>query len=230
MVIHPEDGDDECFRFLGTFIDCHLTMTPCIDQIVAKIRPKTKALLRTRGSYSVVSMLNQFRTHIWCHIEYSQGALLLAIPSQLQRFDHIQNQFLGHLGLTDTEAFVTYNFAPLSVRRAIGMLGFLHKRVLGLSHPGVNEMFPLLGQRAPWHDKQLESYYNTIVSHARLYPRSIFHYVLIYNRLPQWLVDMKSVQAFQKGLNAVAKSRAEAGQSTWREAFQSCMDVVNTFH
>ena len=96
MVIHPEDGDDECFRFLGTFIDCHLKRTPCIDQIVAKIRPKTKALLRTRGSYSVVSMLNQFRTHILCHIECSQGALLLAIPSQLQRFDHIPNQFLGH--------------------------------------------------------------------------------------------------------------------------------------
>ena len=50
MVIHPEDGDDESFRFLGTLIDCHLTMTPCIDQIVAEIRPKTKALLRTRGS------------------------------------------------------------------------------------------------------------------------------------------------------------------------------------
>ena len=78
-------------------------------------------------------MLNQFRTHIWCHIEYSQGALLLAIPSQLHRFDHIQNQFLGHLGLTDTEALVTYKFAPLSVRRAIGMLGFLDKRVLGLT-------------------------------------------------------------------------------------------------
>ena len=80
------------------------------------------------------------------------------------------------------------------------MLGLLHKRVLGLSHPGVNEMFPIREQRAPWHDKQLESYYNTVCSHARLYPRSIFHYVLIYNRLPQWLVDKKSVQAFQKGL------------------------------
>ena len=100
-------------------------------------------------------------------------------------FDHIQNQFLGHLGLTDTEAFVTYNFAPISVRRAIGMLRFLHKRVLGV--------LSIRGQRAPWHDKQLESYYNSVCSHARLYPRSIFHYILIYNRLPQWLVDKKSV-------------------------------------
>ena len=91
-------------------------------------------------------------------------------------------------------------------------------------------MFPIREQRAPWHDTQLESYYNTVCSHARLYRRSIFHYGLIYNRLPQWLVDKKSVQAFQKGLNAVAKSRADAGQSTWREAFQSCVDVVNTFH
>ena len=58
----------------------------------------------------------------------------------------------------------------------------------------------------------------------------LLHYVLVYNRLPQGLVDKKNVQAFQKGLNAVAKSRADAGQSTWREAFQSCMDVVNAFH
>ena len=91
-------------------------------------------------------------------------------------------------------------------------------------------MFPLLGQRPPWHDKQLEAYYNTVCSDARLCPRSIVHYVLIYNRLPQWLVDKKNVQAFQKGLNAVAKISVEVGTSTWREAFQSCMDVVNTFH
>lgn len=70
-------------------------------------------------------MLNQFRTHIWCHIGHSLGAIPLAIPSQLHRSDHIQNQFLGHLGLTDTEASVTYKFTPLLVRRAIGMLGFL---------------------------------------------------------------------------------------------------------
>ena len=91
-------------------------------------------------------------------------------------------------------------------------------------------MFPLLGQRPPWHVRQLEAYYTTVYSHARLYPRSIFQYVLLYNRLPQWLVDKKSVQAFQTELTALAKSRAEAGQSTWREASQSCMDVVNTFH
>ena len=56
----------------------------------------------------------------------------------------------------------------------------------------------------------MESYYNTACSHARLYPRSIFHYVLIYNRLPQWLVDKKSVHAIQKRLRAMARGRAEA--------------------
>jgi len=96
-IIHPELGEDAEFRFLGTLVDCRLTMVPCIDGIISKIRPKIKALLRMRGTYSLVSMLNQFRTHIWCHMEYSQGALILASASQLERLDKIQRQFLGSL-------------------------------------------------------------------------------------------------------------------------------------
>ena len=229
-VLHPDVGDDDQFRFLGTLIDCRLTMKPCIDQVMNKIRPKIKALLRTRWSYSIVRMLNQFRTHIWCHIEYSQGALLLAQPAQLQRLDDAQTRFLDQLGLTDTEAFVRYNFAPPALRRAVGILGFLHNRVLGLAHPGVNEMFPLCGARPPWHNKQLESYYNSVCSHPRLYPRSVFHYVLIYNRLPQWIIDEKNVKTFQQAMNAIAKCKAEVGEEGWRKSFQSCQDVVNTFY
>ena len=52
MATHPGDGDDERCRLWGTLIDCHSSMTPCIGQIIAKIRPKTKALLRTTGSHS----------------------------------------------------------------------------------------------------------------------------------------------------------------------------------
>ncbi len=36
--------------------------------------------------------------------------------------------FLYEIGIDDAQAFVDFNFAPPSLRRAIGMLGFVHKR------------------------------------------------------------------------------------------------------
>ena len=111
------------------------------------------------------------------------------------------------------------------------MLGFLHKRALGLSHPGVAEALPL--RDAPghgWHNKHLESFFTSVCCHARLYERGLFAFVLIYNRLPQFLVDEENVSGFQTQLNTVAKCRATCGDPSWRDSFQSCMDVMNTFH
>jgi len=56
-------------------------------------------------------------------------------------------------------------------------------------------------------------------------------YALIYNRLPQDLVDAESVAAFQGKLTQLAKMRAQLddGQE-WRQAFQSCGDVVAFFY
>jgi len=70
-VLHPQFGDDSTFKLLGTLIDCRLTMDPCIDSVISKIWPKIKALLRTRSTYSVSSKLDQYRAHIWPHVEYS---------------------------------------------------------------------------------------------------------------------------------------------------------------
>ena len=52
-------------------------------------------------------------------------------------------------------------------------------------------------------------------------------YVLIYNRLPQVLVDCETVSAFQGKLTQLAKVRAQRDEgNAWRNAFQSCADVV----
>jgi len=145
--------------------------------------------------------------------------------------DAIQEQYLHKLGLTDTEAYVEHNFAPPSLRRAIGILGFLHKRVLGICHPGLREALPCeIQDGMQWHDKALESNFTSVCSHPRLYNKSLWCYVLIYNRLPQAVIDEKSVAGFQKQLNIVAKWSAECGDRLWRESFQSCMDVVNISH
>ena len=176
-------------------------------------------------------MLNQFRAHIWPHIEYCHGVLMHAPPAQLARLDKVQASFLRALGLTDAEAFVRYNFAPPNVRRAIGILGFVHKRTLCLCHPGVVELLPYrpLDQRV-WHNKELESCWDSVCAHPRLFKSSLWAHVLMYNRMPQEFVDIPDVSSFQRTLNTIAKCRADVGDPDWRASFQSCRDIINVLH
>ena len=59
----------------------------------------------------------------------------------------------------------------------------------------------------------------------------MYMYALIYNRLPQNLVDAASVKVFQTKLTQLAKMRAQLddGQE-WRQSFQSCADVRSFFY
>ena len=47
-ILHPSLGLGEEFKLLGTLFDVALSMTPCIDAILARVRPKIRALLRPR--------------------------------------------------------------------------------------------------------------------------------------------------------------------------------------
>ena len=125
-----------------------------------------------------------------------------------------------------------YNFAPPSLRRAIGCIGFLHKINLGVCHPALRHAFPArVGEENRWHSKQFESFFQDVRGHRALYNNSIYMYIIIYKRLPQDLVNAETVKAFQGKLTQLAKSRAELddGQE-WRQSFQSCADVVSFFY
>ena len=71
----------------------------------------------------------------------------------------------------------------------------------------------------------------TVRGNRVLYDNSIYMYILIYNRLPQEIVDAPSVTSFQGKLTQLAKLRAGRDEGhEWRSAFQSCQDVVNFFY
>ena len=72
-----------------------------------------------------------------CLMEYHSDAIFHASDTLLERFDSAQRGFLQEIDVTPEAAFIEHNFAPPRLRRNIGMLGFLHKRVLGLSHPAI---------------------------------------------------------------------------------------------
>ena len=210
-IIHPDHGEGNDFRLLGSLIDVKLLMHVTIDELLCRVRPKVKSLVRTRRLYNHKDMLRLFKTHIWNYLEYHNGVIQHAAASQLERLEDLQRGFLEEIHLTEQVAFLDYNFAPLCLRRDIGLLGFLHKRVLGKCHIAIIRFFGFRPHGAPWHDKQLDSKMDECNRRPALYKRSMFHMVDVYNRLPQDVVDIDSVSAFQSCLTRIAKSRCEDG-------------------
>ena len=215
-ILHHAHGSGESFLLLGCLLDVRLNMHDAIDDLVRRIRPKGQALLRTRGLYNHADMLMQYKTHIWSLAEYHNGVIMHASDSSLDRLDRVQKSFLDALQLTEEVAFIDYNFPPPALRRDIGMLDFLHKRVLGQCHGAIKKFFPLLPAAPPWHDKQLEGHLFECIAIPSLYFRSLLGVVHIYNRLPLEAVDLDSVSKFQSFLNQMAKQRCARNISTWR--------------
>ena len=151
----------------------------------------------------------------------------MAAGLQVKRLDSVQRGYLREIDMTDTEAFVVHNFAPPSLRRCIGLLGLLHKRVLGKCHPGLNHILPFAqGLDANYHSKALHPFEEKQDFQARLYRHSLFAYILVYIRLSQGLVDLPSVKNFQSKLTVLAKFRSQTGEEGWRRSFQDCDEVA----
>ena len=69
VVIHPRDSHGEPFKLLGLMVDLDLRMHSAIDQLLAKIRPKSTAILRTRAYYNNDELI----TGVW--LRCTQGAI-----------------------------------------------------------------------------------------------------------------------------------------------------------
>ena len=111
------------------------------------------------------------------------------------------------------------------------MLGFLHKRVLQLCHPSICEAFPFAqGLDANYHSKALDPFSDEVRYQRRMYERSVYVYILMYNRLPQALVDLPSVSAFQSKLTHLAKEKARLNQEHWRCSFQDLTEIQAMFY
>jgi len=205
-------------------VDTDLMMHSAIDQLLTKIRPKVTAILRTRAYYSVPQLLTQFKTHIWGWMEANMGGIFHAATYLLAKIDHVQFRFLRALGLTAEQTFLEFNFAPPKLRRNIGILGLLHKRVLGLCHPSFERLLPWYNSRFTearrlGHTKQLYGHWIEVTHCQGLFTRSIFGMVDIYNNLPQQAADASSVTAFQQYLIHIARSRCQSEDVAWSSSF-----------
>ena len=145
-----------------------------VEDLLARCRPKIRALLRTKNMYSVSDMITQFKTHIWGLLEYHTPAIYYGIRSLVAKVDHLQESFLAKLDVSIDDVFLHHNMAPLKVRRDIGLLGMLHKRVLGFAHPSFNVLFPFVPERTSpvhgraRHNKQLGNHHQSVMNCAQL--------------------------------------------------------------
>ena len=224
VVIHPDEFHGEAFKLLGLTTDLNLRMHTAIDQLLAKIRPKSTAILRTRGYYNIAELIGQYKTQIWGLVESHCGGYFHAASSLLEKIENVQLNFLKQLNLTAKEAFLNFNFAPSILRRNIAILGLIHKRVLGLCHPTFEELLPWYGQkvnipRGFGHNKQLYDHRMEVTHQRSLFDKSIFGMIGFYNNLSQDLVDLPDVKSFQSALTNIAKDRCERRDSDWHLSF-----------
>ena len=226
VVLHPSESHGDSFKLLGCMIDLDLRMHSCIEQLLSKIRPKSTALLRTRAYYSVPELVNQYKTHIWGLVECNCGAYFHAANSLLAKIAQVQTSFLSKLEVTEQQAFLEFNFAPTSLRRDIAILGLLHKRVIGQSHPAFERLLPFYSDRFDTprgfgHSKPLYGHWIEATYHPSLFGKSIFMMVDVYNNLPQNVVDSLNASAFQSLFTQRARERCQANDPLWPWSFNA---------
>ena len=159
-------------------------------------------------------------------MEIRDGDIFHASTHILEKLDAIHYSFLRDLDLSPSEAFMEFNFAPPKLRRNIGILGLLHKRVLGLSHPLFQELLPFCSDvpgsfSQGQHDKQLYGHLPDVSFQLVLYCHSIFAMTYVYNRLPQSVIDCRTISLFQRCLTKSAREACFAGDPDWVDFF-SC--------
>ena len=224
ILIHPIHAAGDPFKLLGCMTDCKLTMSVEIERVLAKIRPKITAILRTRFHYSTKDLIAQVKTHVWGLMEANNGGIFHAATSLLDKIDGTQRRFLREIGMTESQAFLDHNFASPTLRRNIGILGMLHKRTLGMCHPMMEKLLPTWQQRfgrqrPDKHDKQIYGNFLEVHWQRDLFDRSIFAMCSVYNDLPQYVVDAPTVSVFQKHLTHIARTRCKNNLPNWVYTF-----------
>ena len=208
VTVHPTRGVGNDFKILGLVFDCKLHMEAAIAAILAKARPKCRALMRTKPFYNTADMILQFKTHISGILESNIGGIYHATATVLAPLDRVATTFAHFLNLDIDYAFLHFNLAPLGLRRDIAMLGFLHKCNLPHAHPHIRDLFPARPATSRTHSKQMwdiMGFQTQRTFHNEIYRRSIFHVVHVYNALPRRVVDCSTVSALQHELSQITR-------------------------
>ena len=153
---------------------------------------------------------------MWSSLDWATPGIFHRTKTQLDVLDGVQRRFLSFVGLSPSEAFLSHNLGPLSLRRSIAMLGFIYKCVRGLAPVLCCSMFTLdhrrnqnLRSNDRLHKFQLVDPVG--VSASPLLRRSIYSLVTFWNHLPKDVITAPSVKSFQSRITDLAKQAVSKG-------------------
>ena len=226
---HPIGND---FKLLGVTFDAQLSMRRGARKIAIEAGWRLQSILRTSSVFTTPEMVKLYKSNVLSFIESCSCGYFHASKSALACVDKVQSRFLREIGLTNEQVLLDYRLAPLQTRRAIAMLGFLHRIVLGQVSQQIRELFPRAeaaeisdavssrtrGGLTSRHDKR---FVHRIQSYSTdQFRRSAFGMVQCYNALPQRIVDVKTVKLFQRHLQMALVDNVQRGaREEWQEVF-----------
>jgi len=130
-------------------------------------------------------------------------------------------------GISNKNALLDFNLAPLNTRRDIAMLGLLFKissgtapaSIIGLFRPWSSETLGRYGFCPEFrvHSKALHD--PVEAGHPLMIKRSIFGLIRTYNVLPDDIINANTPQIFQKRLQNRAKIAADNDMANWDQMF-----------
>ena len=224
-ILHRMNSLGDVFKLLGVLIDPKLNMRDEIERIRKRASPKIKAILATKPFYATPGLIKQYKSHVLCLLEGSAIAIYHAAESNLDKLDDLQSHFLRDIGVTESEAFLNYNLAPLRLRRDIAALGLLHKIQLGEAHDDFSSLLPRAVHTpviATKHaSKRHGRQFHEVWGSTDYFNRSIFSATRIYNTLPEYIVYSPSVNSFQKALTKDAKFACRTCSPHWERKYNS---------
>ena len=106
-------------------------MAEAISTLSSQANWKLRSLLQTRRSFATNEIMSLFKSRVLGYIEYRTPAIYHATSTCLAQLDGILGRLLRTLTISDEESLLIFWLAPLHTRRDIGMLGVIHRSVIG---------------------------------------------------------------------------------------------------
>ena len=140
---------------------------------------------------------------------------------------------LQAVGISQTDALLHFRLAPLNSRRDMGMLGVIHRAVLGEGPDHFRKHFqakvsctrPEGRESTRRHGKQLETFRKG--NFLDLVKNSILGLVDIYNILPTFIVEATTVKVFQTRLQRLMMEMAGNSSPSWATLFSPRAPLYN---
>ena len=224
-ILSTTDSYGDLFKLLGVRFDAQLQMGQAARDCVADASWRLRTLLPTRRLHTISEVILLFKSHILSYLEYRTPAIYHACTTVLDPIDRVLQRFLRDLCVSEMDALMVFNLAPLSTRRDIAMLGVVHRTVLGQGPPHF----------ARWFIRESEQVLRRSARQTRnsvrplkkmpsgrglcIFKRSAFGLIDVYNLLPNDIVSQNDVKQFQSALSAMVKREAAAGNPSWRSLF-----------